>query len=942
MSKEIKSKVTKTMKRVTGKSEIYNFVSLNGGKFYCNDPATFWKFIRKNRNIHGIVPKIPPHEHFKPFIIDVDMVLPHDNYMSTREFVVNYINPLETILSDIFPVGIEFTVLRRPQLVQSVYKKDKTKTVYKDGYHILFNNIQLTKAKGLFIKKLFMQNETVQNFIQKHKIIDAEELVDEHVIPLGANCTLVSPGKKKGRSDPYLPIYVTSEGDTEEFELSDPESKQFAADFLEDRLEWIYSYIFHREEWVTLGDKPKPLTFFEDEKENKPRTHTKVSCKKPSIQTTEHTNMSCNLPLILQHLPTTLSNSEWKQLVSFLVYIGYPKYEACTLLNAHFCPADLEENDRLYTQLDQKNGTPVKHASIMRLLRMYNDEVPNLNELFPVTELVENFNELSLTKGIYYLEEVKVKLRVFIRYIKENSSYVYSTRYTRTDKHGNRVPHVSQVITRTRPFSKEDKVRVKIYKTKSKLKEELSKTLKKSAILNDIETKTHQELLRLHQEHCQTPTCERKGTDWIVSEMMQDGDIERFNTIEFYPFLKRPPTHFKKDLIHNTFTGFPLQFYTPRKAVDFTKTNIYKYHNVVLGWQTIEDAATPTSLSEWIFKKTAFKLQYPAIRHECANIFSSTEQGTGKSSYTRWLRALVGAKYVKEHLSLDSYTNKDFNIQNSSKIFQTIEELYGAKDKTKEIYQLVTCDNREFCKKYENPVTLGEYHELYIMSNHKSASLHVVKDDRRIVIYDINPAYKDDREFWVQFNAELHDLDTMHSAFQYFANMDVENFNPKDLHPDLTKTKNDVKQDQQTKTHSFISELFQKHQWYDYGETLGSFHPVEGCDFLLDYNGKKNQHVFRICHDTFYKMYVHYIRAECHSKPRQMKTFLKECEEIGVKVNQKPKRFKKVMRKFCDISYSHIKKKWNTIYGADPAKFFTAEREYANKTATYFGNFHEE
>ena len=73
-----------------------------------------------------------------------------------------------------------------------------------------------------------------------------------------------------------------------------------------------------------------------------------------------------------------------------------------------------------------------------------------------------------------------------------------------------------------------------------------------------------------------------------------------------------------------------------------------------------------------------------------------------------------------------------------------------------------------------------------------------------------------------------------------------------------------------------------------------------------------------------------------------MKTFLKECEEIGVKVNQKPKRFKKVMRKFCDISYSHIKKKWNTIYGADPAKFFTAEREYANKTATYFGNFHEE
>ena len=345
------------MKKISRTSaEPYNFISLMGGKWQCDSPDDFWSFIFKNKSKHAIVPKISTKNDFKPFIIDVDMLLTQEYYMTTVEFTQNYIEPLAKILTTKMTCGIECTVSRRPHLVKHKYKREKGKTVWKDGFHIIFNGVQMSKSFALGIKKEFLTSPTVVNFIEKFKIIGATELIDEHVVPIGANCTVVSPGRKVGRPDPYLPIYVAIGSEVETFELSDPESKELSAAFLTDRVRWIYSYIFEWQNWKKHGTVPQKISLPEYAFiEETPQPPKKLETK--NVKATK-TVAACNLPLLLEYIPNSCTHAEWKQIVSFLLYIDYPVEQACDLLNNWKDPSvDDEENRGLFESLRNKNGT---------------------------------------------------------------------------------------------------------------------------------------------------------------------------------------------------------------------------------------------------------------------------------------------------------------------------------------------------------------------------------------------------------------------------------------------------------------------------------------------------------------------------------------------------------------------------------------------------------
>jgi hypothetical protein len=420
--------------------------------------------------------------------------------------------------------------------------------------------------------------------------------------------------------------------------------------------------------------------------------------------------------------------------------------------------------------------------------------------------------------------------------------------------------------------------------------------------------------------------------------MMLDGEIERYNAIEFHPFLRNPPEHFKQDKIHNTFTGYYLEEYIPTRKVDPLKTTIMAYHNIVFGWQGINDPYTMTSLSKFMWERTAFKLQYPSTRQEWINVLTSKEQGTGKSTYTRWLMALFGIQYVKEHLDLESYLNKDFNIQNSSKLFQTIEEMHGVRSKTRRIYQLTTCGSREFHAKYEKSVTLNEYHELYCMSNLPSASLHVLAEDRRICIWDVNPIMKGNKEFWDKFNAELKDLDTLHAIYTWLKNMDVKDFDYKTLHPKLVFAKQDVVIDQKQNSHAFIPFLYEKHDWCDFGNAERDPYWSDSQKFYIKYKGKEGRYMVRVCQDTLYKQYRFYIKNKCTGTYRKDTTFFKELVDIGITVHTKPVRLGSKMRKCVDIEYDKVNKEWNRIYKVDCPPFSFNNSKYALRVHRFFRN----
>jgi hypothetical protein len=276
-------------------------------------------------------------------------------------------------------------------------------------------------------------------------------------------------------------------------------------------------------------------------------------------------------------------------------------------------------------------------------------------------------------------------------------------------------------------------------------------------------------------------------------------------------------------------------------------------------------------------------------------------------------------------------------------LFQTIEELHGVAKKTRQIYQLVTCGSREFHAKYEKSVTLNEYHELYCMSNVVSASLHVFAEDRRIVIWAVNPVLKGNTKFWDAFNAELKDLDVLHAIYTWLKNMDLTGFDPKKLHPKLVHTKQEVVQDQQQKSHSFIAFLMDKHDWHGYGreqDFKGTKDPrwYDGFKFYFDFKQKKERYMCRIDQDTLYKQYKFYIKNKCTGKFRQATTFFKEIGEIGVTVYDKAARLNKRMRKFVDIEYSKVNSAWNKVYGVDCNPFAFNKRSYAIKTARFFNH----
>ena len=68
------------------------------------------------------MPKLDKDLTFKPYIVDVDMILIKDYYMKTEEFKVLYFDPLLDIVKKTIP-QIECTVLRRPFLVKKKWKQ---------------------------------------------------------------------------------------------------------------------------------------------------------------------------------------------------------------------------------------------------------------------------------------------------------------------------------------------------------------------------------------------------------------------------------------------------------------------------------------------------------------------------------------------------------------------------------------------------------------------------------------------------------------------------------------------------------------------------------------------------------------------------------------------------------------------------------------------------
>jgi hypothetical protein len=144
--------------------------------------------------------------------------------------------------------------------------------------------------------------------------------------------------------------------------------------------------------------------------------------------------------------------------------------------------------------------------------------------------------------------------------------------------------------------------------------------------------------------------------------------------------------------------------------------------------------------------------------------------------------------------------------------------------------------------------------------------------------------------------------------------------------------------DQKQNSHSFIPFLYEKHDWYDFGNTERDGNWSDSQKFYIKYKGKEGRYMVRVCQDTLYKQYRFYIKNKCTGAYRKETTFFKELEDIGITVHKKPTRLGSKMRKCVDIEYPKVNKEWNRIYKGDCPAFSFNKHKYALRIHRVFRN----
>ena len=155
------------------------------------------------------------------------------------------------------------------------------------------------------------------------------------------------------------------------------------------------------------------------------------------------------------------------------------------------------------------------------------------------------------------------------------------------------------------------------------------------------------------------PKPQKKLISRILHDLHLSAGIQRFTNLVFKPYSTHNINISKNAL--NTFSGFPLLNYKPKKIVNVENTTIWRYLFEVVNF------SQPDCLQmNYILDFLAWKLQYPARRSGRIWCIVAKTQGIGKSSFFHLCEMIFSKDHTLFHYNLDSLTCR-FNQMNSSK-----------------------------------------------------------------------------------------------------------------------------------------------------------------------------------------------------------------------------------------------------------------------------------
>jgi len=377
------------------------------------------------------------------------------------------------------------------------------------------------------------------------------------------------------------------------------------------------------------------------------------------------------------------------------------------------------------------------------------------------------------------------------------------------------------------------------------------------------------------------PEC--KNSQKIMKRIMLQHRIRRFTKTEFKPYLHEDPT---EDVVLNTWRGWPLLGYMPKRKVDIKKTKSWVLFDTIL-------SNNKADVRDFIFGWLACKAQRPDQKWGGGRIWvlKAVSQGCGKSTFVHFLIACFGKDNVVFLPNLKALT-ADFSWHMHSKIFVFIDDLDQAtSSQTGALKARITATEWFYQEKNKTRVSMNCVEEYITTSNCKSP-LYQGSEDRRQTYLTINGKYaakkgRHAKQFFNELYAEFEDHDIMATWFRFFMNRDVSKVTGHQSEDPRAcqEIKELAAQDCMKLPHRWISEFFSKDEFIKIGKRARETEWFDGVDLSRNKQGRE---IILMLEDHAYTVYNRFIKAEYpRSKATSIQDFRDALADIGIKAGKR-------------------------------------------------------
>jgi len=340
----------------------------------------------------------------------------------------------------------------------------------------------------------------------------------------------------------------------------------------------------------------------------------------------------------------------------------------------------------------------------------------------------------------------------------------------------------------------------KEYGLKWKLKE-IKSPIKFTPIINDLSIRNYNYMkIKFEKEYSYIQSqCIYLNGDIEYSESHLSSALSNWECWcskeqKYVPFFKL----WLKDIHRNDYknTVF-IPFSKNIKAIPFKNDaeNQEKNYNLFKGFKSeiISDFSSPSwfldylnsvflidSERNYVLNYIAHLIQYPEIRPDSCLIFKGLE-GTGKDTIINIIKKLIGNQYVHSCQDLDSIFG-NFNSKLSNKLVVQLNEVDQRSFITHKeaIKDYITRDITTINQKNVKVRNENNYVRLILFSNNNTP-ICLDSSNRRFILIEQNHALKGRTDYWNNFYNTLNDPKEVNNLFTYLMNIDLSNFDPKQI-----------------------------------------------------------------------------------------------------------------------------------------------------------------